>query len=155
MKNKVINAICKDNDIEHFIDSTEYSGENLKRTHIFTYNKNPNTITKTITFLTVMVDTRKKDFNGTFITPTLTIIIYSHYDHMELYNSFKKKYEDYNRNDYLAYLIDEKFNGSTEFGGFGKLQLVSDVEYPATDKFLARKLVFETVDINDSLCDRW
>ena len=68
---------------------------------------------------------------------------------------FGTKLMDYNRNDYLAYLLDEKFNGSTEYGGIGKLQLVSDVEYVATDKFLARKLVFETIDFNESLCDRW
>ena len=51
----------------------------------------------------------------------------------------------------IAYLIDEKFSGSTEYGGIGKLQLVSNTEYVATDKFLARKLIFETVDINDKL----
>ena len=99
------------------------------------------------------MDIRTRDRNGTFVTPTLTIHIYSHYDHMDM--KFGTKLMDYNRNDYLAYLLDEKFNGSTEYGGIGKLQLVSDVEYVATDKFLARKLVFETIDFNESLCDRW
>lgn len=153
MKKDVINAICQDSDIDSLIDSNQYSGSQLENTHIFTYNKNPNTITECITFLTVLVDIRTRDRNGTFVTPTLTIHIYSHYDHMDM--KFGTKLMDYNRNDYLAYLIDEKFNGSTEYGGIGKLQLISDVEYVATDKFLARKLVFETVDFNESLCDRW
>lgn len=152
MKKDVINAICQDSDIDSLIDSNQYSGSQLENTHIFTYNKNPNTITECITFLTVLVDIRTRDRNGTFVTPTLTIHIYSHYDHMDM--KFGTKLMDYNRNDYLAYLIDEKFNGSTEYGGIGKLQLISDVEYVATDKFLARKLVFETVDFNNLLCDR-
>ena len=29
------------------------------------------------------------------------------------------------------------------------------IEYVASDKFLARKLIFETVDFNNSLCNRW
>ena len=153
MKKKIIDAICQDPDIDTFIDSSKYSGSELENTHIFTYNKNPNTITECITFLTVSVDIRSRDRNGTFVTPTLTIYIYSHYDHIDI--TFNKKVLDYNRNDYLASLIDEKFSGSTEYGGIGKLQLVSNTEYVATDKFLARKLIFETVDINDSLCDRW
>ena len=153
MKKDVINAICQDSDIDSLIDSNQYSGSQLENTHIFTYNKNPNTITECITFLTILVDIRTRDRNGTFVTPTLTIHIYSHYDHMDM--KFGTKLMDYNRNDYLAYLLDEKFNGSTEYGGIGKLQLVSDVEYVATDKFLARKLVFETIDFNESLCDRW
>ena len=153
MKKDVINAICQDSDIDSLIDSNQYSGSQLENTHIFTYNKNPNTITECITFLTILVDIRTRDRKGTFVTPTLTIHIYSHYDHMDM--KFGTKLMDYNRNDYLAYLLDEKFNGSTEYGGIGKLQLVSDVEYVATDKFLARKLVFETIDFNESLCDRW
>ena len=154
LKKNVIDTMCQDSDISSFIDSDEYSGSELENTHIFTYNKNPNTITECITFITTSVDIRARDRNGTFITPTLTIYIYSHYEHIDITRS-NNKLLDYNRNDYLAYLIDEKFSGSTEYGGFGKLQLVSNIEYVATDKFLARKLIFETVDVNDSLCDRW
>ena len=155
LKDSIMDALCLDEDINSFIDSEKYNGEKLKFTHIFPYNKNPNTITETSTFITVTVNARSRDINKTFVTPILTIIIYSHCDHMNLYNPFKKKNEDYNRNDYLGYLITEKFNGTTEYGGIGKLQLVSDEEYPATEKFLARKLVFETVDINASMCNRW
>ena len=153
MKKKVIDAICQDGDIGSLIDSPKYNGKDLENTHIFTYNKNPNTITENITFITLSVDIRSRDRNGTFVTPTLTIYIYSHYDHMDM--KFGNKLLDYNRNDYLASLIDEKFSGSTEYGGIGKLQLINNIEYVATDKFLARKLIFETVEINDSFCDRW
>ena len=73
VKKDIINAICNDSDIVFIIDSPNYKGEDLKNTHIFTYNKNPDVITETITFLTVLVDTRLRDRNGTFVTATATI----------------------------------------------------------------------------------
>lgn len=153
LKKNVINAICEDSDICTMIDSPKYNGEQLKNTHIFTYNKNPNTIVEAITFLTVQVNTRKRDRNGTFVTPQLIITIYTHNDHMEV--KFGNRVQNDNRNDYLAMFLDEKFNDSTEYGNIGKLELVDNTEGVATDKFLYRRLLFETIDVDVSLCDRW
>ena len=153
LKKNVINAMCQDSDICSFIDSDDYTGEGLKNTHIFTYNKNPNTINKTITFVTVQVNTVKRDKNGTFVTPKLIITIFTHNEHMDI--KFGKKVQEYNRNDYLGMLIDEKFNNTTKYGNLGTLELVSNNEGVATDKFLYRQLVFETVDFDQSLCERW
>lgn len=151
MKTKIINAICKDDTLFAAIDPLRCeNGGDMQGTHIFRYNKNPNTITEQLTFLTVMVHTRARDKNGTFVTPTLEIWIYSHNDHMEIKNIPKIKD---NRNDYISKLLDNMFNGSTEYGGIGKLSLVSNIEGTYNDKFLYRKLLFETVDINDSLCN--
>ena len=153
LKKNVIDAMCNDSDICSFIDSDDFTGEKLKNTHIFTYNRNPNTINKTITFITVQVNTIKRDKEGTFVTPKLIITIFTHTDHMEV--KFGKNIHEYNRNDYLSMLIDEKFNDTTEYGNIGKLELVSNNEGVATDKFLYRQLVFETVDFDTSLCERW
>ena len=152
LKKKVINAICDDPDTCNMIDSPKYDGKQLKNTHIFTYNKNPNTITETITFLTVQVNTRKRDRNGTFVTPQLIITIYTHNDHMEV--KFGTRVQEYNRNDYLGMLLDEKFNDSEGYTSIGKLELISNNEGVATDKFLYRQLIFETIDTDVSLCDR-
>lgn len=135
------------------IDSPAYHGKELKNTHIFTYDKNPNTITETITFLTVQVNTVKRDKHGTFVTPKLIINIFSHNNHMDV--EFATKKQEYNRNDYLGVLIDEKFNDTTEYGNIGKLELVSNSEGVATKEFLYRQLVFETVDFDMSMCERW
>ena len=153
LKKNVRDAFCKDADIDSLIDSPHYSGDELKDTHIFLYNKNPNTITETITFISLMVDIAYQTKNKAFVTPVLTVIIYSHINHMDM--NFGTQKQEYNRNDYLSMLIDEKLSGSSEYGGYGKLLLVSNVEGVATEDFLYRKLVFETVDINDSICDRW
>jgi len=151
-KEKVVRAIAKDDALFYAFDAKDCeNGGDLINTHIFKYNKIPETITETNTYMTVMVRNRARDRNGTFITPTLTIWIYSHFEHMKMDHKVSKD----NRNDYIAMLLDEKFNGSTEYGGIGKLILVDNDEGTYNDKFLYRRLVFETFDLNDSMCDGW
>lgn len=151
-KEQVVKAIAKDDDLFYAFDAKDCeNGGDLIGTHIFKYNKNPETITETITFMTVMVHTKSRDKNGTYITPTLELWIYSHNDHMEMDYKITKD----NRNDYISMLLDKKFNGSTEYGGIGKLQLISNNEGTFSQKFLYRRLIFETVDINDSMCESW
>lgn len=152
MKEKVVNAIMHDDTFFYAFDADDCeNGGDLINTHIFKYNKNPNTITGAITFMTVMVHTKSRDKNGTFVTPTLELWIYSHNDHMKMNPRITKD----NRNDYIAMLLDDMFNGSTEYGGIGKLQLMSNTEGTYNEKFLYRRLLFETVDISDSLCESW
>ena len=151
-KERIVKAICNDEDIFYALDTKDCeNGGDLINTHVFKYNKNPQTITETISFITVMVHTQRKDRNGTFVVPTLEIWIYSHYQHMVMDKRITKD----NRNDYISMLLDEKFNGSTEYGGIGKLQLVSNVEGNFSEKFLYRRMLFDTVDLNDSLCESW
>ena len=151
-KERVVMAIAKDDTLFYAFDAKDCeNGGDLINTHIFRYNKNPDTITEAITFVTIMVHTKTKDRNGTFVIPTLEIWIYSHNDHMKMDYKVTKD----NRNDYISMLIDEKFNGSTEYGGIGKLLLVSNTEGTFSQKFLYRRMLFETVDINDSTCGSW
>lgn len=149
LKEKVVMAIAKDNELFSAIDAPDCeNGGDLINTHIFRYNKNPETITKAITFLTVMVHTKTNVRNKDFVIPTLEIWIYSHNDHMGMSSKITKD----NRNDYISKLLDDKFNGSSEYGGVGELRLMSNTEGTFSDKFLYRRLIFETIDINDSFC---
>ena len=151
-KEKVVNAIAKDETLFFAFDAKDCeNGGDLLDTHIFKYNKNPETITDTITFMTVMVHTRARDRNKTFVTPALELWIYSHYEHMKMNPKITKD----NRNDYISMLLDKKFNGSTEYGGIGKLNLTNNTEGSFNQKFLYRRMIFETVDINDSMCSDW
>lgn len=151
-KEKVVKAICYDETIFYAFDAKDCeNGGDLINTHIFKYNKNPETITEVNTFMTIMVHTKARDRNKTFVIPTLEIWIYSHFDHMKMDRKITKD----NRNDYISMLLDEKFNGSTEYGGIGKLLLVSNTEGTFSEKYLYRRLIFETVDINDSMCGGW
>lgn len=151
LKTKVIQAMMKDNDIFTALDPNRKNVENggdLIWNNIFPYNKNPKTITEVMTFITVMAHSKRKDRYGTFVTPTLEIWIYSHNDHMEMNIKGIKD----TRCDFIGRLLDEKFNGSNQYGGIGKLTLVSNSEGVYNDDFLYRHLVFETTDLNDSLC---
>ena len=149
LKEKVVMAIAKDNDLFNAIDAPECeNGGDLINTHIFRYNKNPDTITKTVTFITVMAHTKTNVRNNDFVIPTLEIWVYSHDGHMKMDSKITKD----NRNDYIGKLLDEKFNGSSEYGGVGKLKLMSSSEGTFSSKFLYRRLIFETIDVNDSFC---
>lgn len=99
--------------------------------------------------MTIMVHTKSRDRNGTFITPSLEIWIYSHFNHMKMNRKVTKD----NRNDYLCMLLEEMFNGSTKYGGAGQLKLTLNTEGAYNKEFLYRHLIFETIDINASLCN--
>ena len=67
-----------------------------------------------------------------------------------------------NRNDYIAILLDKKFNGRETLGGnkndkynlhmFGRMDLVHNVEGAFSKTFLYRQLIFELKDLNRSMC---
>lgn len=151
-KKNVMDAITHDDTIFYAFDAKECeNGGDLIDTHIFTYNKVPDTVTEVATYMTIMVHTKARDRNRTFVTPTLEIYIYSHYKHMKMDRHITKD----NRCDYLSMLIDDMFNGSTEYGGIGKLTLTLNTEGTYNKDFLYRHLIFETIDINDSFCEGW
>lgn len=152
LKEKVVKAISNDDALFYAFDAKDCeNGGDLIGSHIFKYNRNPETIKDVRTFMTVMVHTKARDRNGTYVTPVLELWIYAHNDHMDMNYKITKD----NRLDYISGLLDIKFNGSTEYGGIGKLQLMSNSEGTYNADFLYRRLIFETVDINDSMCERW
>lgn len=152
MKDELINAIIEDEAIIVAIDSPDYDNPNdYVGTHIFRYNKNPILITKSITFITIMVHTKARDRNSTYVTPTLEIWIYSHNDHMDLRRGEIPGITD-NRNDYISKLIDKKINGNSGYGAVGVWRLSSNSEGVYNEKFLYRRMIFESVDVNNSFC---
>lgn len=150
-KNKIIKEFIKDKEIVDAINSSNVtSAEKLKGTHIFDYHQNPHTINTVETFITVQVHIPQpfSFTDNTFVKPTVEIWIISHYKHM-IVNNVPKVTE--NRNDYLSRLIDSKLNGKSGFG-IGTLKLCSNVEGSYQQDYIYRKLVFETIDLNDSMC---
>lgn len=56
------------------------------------------------------------------------------------------------RTDYLSCLIDEKFNGSNEYG-IGTLQRISNNPFNLKDGvYRYREITFRAVDLNDGIC---
>ncbi len=149
-KERVMDAVTHDDILFYAFDAKKCeNGGDLENTHIFNYNRIPETVKDVSTYMTVMVHTKQKDRHGTFVTPTLEVWIYCHFEHMKMEREITKD----NRCDYISMLIDEMFNGSTQYGGIGKLKLTLNSEGVYNQKFLYRHLIFETVDLNDSLCN--
>lgn len=150
-KNRIIKEFIKDKEIVAAINSSDVtSPEKLKGTHIFDYHQNPHTINTVETFITVQVHIPQPfSFEDkTFVKPTVEIWIISHEKHMVVDNVPKVAE---NRNDYLSRLIDNKLNGKSGFG-IGKLNLIANNEGAYQQDYVFRKMVFECLDLNASLC---
>ena len=156
-KNKIVKDFIKDPDIVAAINGDKIKPnepEKLINTHIFDYNQNPHTLNTVGTFITIQVHIPQEyytDYNVsiTRIKPTIEIWIVSHENHMIVDNIPKI---NQNRNDYLSELIDNKLNGRSNFG-IGETILLSNTEGSLQQDYLFRKMVFQCIDLNWSLCE--
>ena len=155
-KNKIVKEFIKDQDIIAAINSSTVNPnepEKLINTHIFNYNQNPHTLNIVGTFITIQVHIPQSYYNDynasvTRVKPTIEIWIISHEKHMVVDNVPKVTQ---NRNDYLSELIDNKINGKSGFG-IGETTLLSNIEGAFQQDYLFRKMIFQCVDLNASLC---
>lgn len=99
------------------------------------------------TYICVEVDIKSVSRNGMYVHPTIIFTIISHQDDVRLNMAGVSK----TRPDYLAEIIDEKYNGAAGFG-YGRLLLISNVAGSIDTTYRYRQLVFRGVDMNDSLC---
>lgn len=157
-KNKIVKEFIKDPEIVAAINSDKIKPnepEKLINTHIFNYNQNPYTLNTVGTFITIQVHIPHDyytDYNAsvTRVRPTIEIWIISHEKHMKVGDEAPKVTQ--NRNDYLSELIDNKINGKSGFG-IGETILLSNIEGSFQQDYLFRKMIFQCVDLNWSLCD--
>lgn len=164
LKDKIIMDIVQDDEIVDIIDSPDKDKKNWSPIYmidnpktilkgftpvIYKYHKNTNLISENITFITVMVNLpdNYSPRSNTFQNVRLIIYIVSNDGHMRIDNNTNIQA---NRNDYLSILLDRKFNGID--AGCGRLNLISNVEGIYDENFNYRKLIFETVDVNNSMC---
>lgn len=157
-KNKIVKEFIKDPDIIAAINSSEIKSnepEKLINKHIFDYNQNPHTLNIVGTFITIQVHIPQSfysDYRGgltVHVKPTIEIWIVSHEKHMVVDNVPKVTQ---NRNDYLSELIDRKINGKRGFG-IGETKLLSNIEGSFQQDYLFRKMIFECLDLNTSMCE--
>lgn len=155
-KNKIVKEFIKDQNIIAAINSSTIKPnepEKLINTHIFNYNQNPHTLNIVGTFITIQVHIPHDYYtdykaSATRVRPTIEIWIISHEKHMVVDNVPKVTQ---NRNDYLSELIDNKINGKSGFG-IGETTLLSNIEGAFQQDYLFRKMIFQCVDLNASLC---
>lgn len=156
-KNKIVKEFIKDKEIVAAINSSEVKPnepEKLIGKHIFNYNQNPHTLNTVGTFITIQVHIPHDYYtdykaSATRVRPTIEIWIISHEKHMVVDNVPKVTQ---NRNDYLSELIDNKINGKSGFG-IGDTVLLSNTEGAFQQDYLFRKMIFQCLDLNWSLCE--
>lgn len=154
MKTRVQDAILADSLLVKAIDAKDVTEDNvadLIGTHIFTFAQNPNLVQSSETFLTIQVHIpqyNSPDYR--WVHPVLEIWIISHNRHMRVDNIPRIRA---NRNDFISQLLDEKFNGSTDFG-YGQmfLQLNTEGVHGDNSDFLYRRMVFVTKDLSRATC---
>lgn len=156
-KNKIVKEFIKDQEIIAAINSSDIKynePEKLINKHIFDYNQNPHTLNIIGTFITIQVhipQSYDNSYNSSTIhvRPIIEIWIISHEKHMIVDNVPKVTQ---NRNDYLSELIDNKINNKRGFG-IGETVLLSNIEGSLQQDYLFRKMTFQCLDLNASLCE--
>lgn len=146
-KNKIISDLHND---EYFLDvlgTTEEEREDLVYTRIFPYYYIPDTITKVSTYILIEIDIRSTSRYNVYSYPMITFTVLCHQDDMTL----RMTGVSATRADYLAELIDNKYNGAQGFG-IGQLELKSNIAGSLNEKFRYRQLIFQGVDMNKRLC---
>lgn len=146
-KNKIIADLHND---EHFLDAlgtTELEREDLTYSRIFPYYYIPDTITTVTTYILIEIDIKSTSRNNAYAYPIITFTVLCHQDDMRL----KMAGVSATRADYLAELIDNKYNGADGFG-LGRLELRSNIPGSLNEKFRYRQITFQGKDFNDSLC---
>lgn len=152
IKRRIMDAVTHDDTLFYAFNAEGCeNGGDLENTHIFNYNKIPDTVTEVSNYMTFMVKTKVRDRNKTFVTPTLDIFVYVHYKNMKMDYKITKD----NRCDYISGLLENMFNGSTQYGGVGALKCIFNDEGVYNQEFMYRHLIFETIDLNSSMCESW
>lgn len=153
MKEKVKKELLNDELILKVLDAPYEDASDLINKNIFTYAQSPDIIVESGTYITIQVHIPRKTDpfeERTWVHPILELWVISHNKHMRMDNIPRVRA---NRNDFLAQLLDEKFNGSTKFG-YGQMWLERNIEgvHPDNNDYLYRQLVFVTSDFNKKMC---
>lgn len=156
IKNKLLSLFGDDAEIISALNlSDDEDAEDLIGTRLFPYWFIPQTQeeVKTYILVEVAIDTQRNRYGsktGKLIWDYPTIIVYvlSHQNDMIMNETAISAV----RTDYIAEKIDELLNGYDGFG-FGRLQRLSNKPFSLNDTYRYRELIFDTVDLNDSLCE--
>lgn len=144
--------IAEDNELNFFIHNN---------TTLFSYPKNPELFHEAETYITLAGNQTADPDDPKRIIITLTISIISHPDHMKIAEAPALSG---NRNDLIACILIEKFNGRGLLGSASdprplilkdRFILTENTEGTYDNGFLYRKLVFTTRDLNPSVYQTW
>ena len=154
-KNKIMSELSQDDQIINALGlNPDESEDDLVWVRLYPHYYIPQTETDVKTYLLVEIDIPERrsrygsNSSDIWVHPTIIFYVLTHQEdmHMDMVG------ESGTRMDYLAELIEEKYQGRQDFG-VGTLELKSDVAGSVNTTYRYRQLVFEAVDLDDVLCE--
>ena len=149
-KNKIVSELSQDENIINALGlNPDESPDDLVWKRIFPhyYVESVESLVKTYLLVEIDIPERRSRYGSTnsdiWVHPTIVFYVLTHQEdmHMDMAG------ESGTRMDYLAELIEEKYEGRQDFG-VGTLQLKSDVAGSINTTYRFRQLVFEAVDVS-------
>lgn len=154
-KNKIMGELSQDDAIIEALGLDEgESPDDLVWNRLFPHYYIPETQDRVETYILVEIDIPERrtrygsSESNIWVHPTIIFYVLTHQEDMKL----DMVGESGTRMDYLAELIEEKYQGRDDFG-VGVLQLKSDTAGSVNTTYRFRQLVFEAVDLDSGLCE--
>ena len=154
-KNKIMSELSQDDQIINALGlNPDESEDDLVWVRLYPHYYIPQTETDVKTYLLVEIDIPERrsrygsNSSDIWVHPTIIFYVLVHQEDMHM----NMAGESGTRMDYLAELIEEKYQGRQDFG-VGTLELKSDVAGSVNPTYRFRQLVFEAVDLDDVLCE--
>ena len=155
-KNQIMSELSQDDKIIDALGlNPNESPDDLVWVRLYPHDYIPQTQEDVKTYILVEIDIpERRTRNGNesddmiWIYPTIIFNVLTHQEDMRL----DMIGESGTRMDYLAELIENKYQGRTDFG-VGTLRLKSDIAGSVNTTYRFRQLVFEAVDINNNICE--
>lgn len=153
-KNQIISELSQDDKIINALGlNPDESPDDLVWVRLYPHYYIPQTESEVKTYILVEIDiperrSRNSSNEGSiWVYPTIVFYVLTHQDDMHM----KMVGESGTRMDYLAELIEDKYQGRQDFG-VGTLQLKSDIAGSVNTTYRFRQLVFDAVNLDD-LCE--
>lgn len=154
-KNKIMSELSQDEEIVNALGlNDDESPDDLVWVRLFPHMFVPSTeqIVKTYLLVEIDIPERRTRYGSSdsniWVHPTIVFYVLTHQEDMHM----NMVGESGTRMDYLAELIEEKYEGRQDFG-VGALQLKSDTAGSVNTTYRFRQLVFEAVDLDSGLCE--
>lgn len=153
-KNRILSELQNDDEIINALGLNKgEDAEDLIYVRLFPYYFIPQTQEDVKTYILVEIDipqTRQRysETSSIYSKPIITFTVLSHQKDITL-NLIGSSAV---RTDYIAALIDEKYNGKSGFG-FKDLSVLSNTAGSFNSVYRYRQIVFEGVDLNDAICE--
>ena len=154
-KNKIMSELSQDDEIINALGlNPDESEDDLVWVRLYPHYYIPQTETDVRTYILVEIDIPERrtrygsNESDIWVRPTIVFYVLTHQEDMRM----NMVGESGTRMDYLAELIEDKYEGREGFG-VGTLQLKSDTAGSINNTYRFRQLVFDAVDLDSGLCE--